>query len=113
MSKIKVRVIDCHIAYYNNNKSSWEFLLLKRSKNTIYSEIWQGVTGKIENSELGIKANYGWFEPFEAGKPTVLFGIHGGAEWTGACIDAETGHLYVTSNELPWFPTVSRISKGY
>ena len=52
MSKIKVRVIDCHVAYYNDNKSSWEFLLLKRSKNTIYSEIWQGVTGKIENSEL-------------------------------------------------------------
>jgi len=55
MSEIKVRVIDCHIAYYNNNKSSWEFLLLKRSKATIYPEIWQGVTGKIENSELPYK----------------------------------------------------------
>ena len=55
MSKIKVRVIDCHIAYYNNNKSSWEFLLLKRNKATIYPEIWQGVTGKIENSELPYK----------------------------------------------------------
>tara|TARA_B100001540_G_scaffold316158_1_gene345280 strand:+ start:849 stop:1316 length:468 start_codon:yes stop_codon:yes gene_type:complete len=55
MSKIKVRVIDCHIAYYNDNKSSWEFLLLKRSKSTIYPEIWQGVTGKIEDSELPYK----------------------------------------------------------
>ena len=25
----------------------------------------------------------GWFEPFEAGKPTAFFGIHGGAEWSG------------------------------
>ena len=56
MNNIKVRVIDCHIAYYNDNKSSWEFLLLKRSKSTIYPEIWQGVTGKIENSELPYKA---------------------------------------------------------
>ena len=55
MSKIKVRVIDCHIAYYNDKKSYWEFLLLKRNKATIYPEIWQGVTGKIENSELPYK----------------------------------------------------------
>ena len=55
MSKIKIRGIDCHIAYYNDNKSSWEFLLLKRSKATIYPEIWQGVTGKIEDSELPYK----------------------------------------------------------
>ena len=59
MNNIKVRVIDCHIAYYNDNKSSWEFLLLKRSKdipNQRYPGIWQGVTGKIENSELPYKA---------------------------------------------------------
>jgi len=55
MSEIKVRVIDCHIAYYNKNKSYWEFLLLKRSESTIYPKIWQGVTGKIENSELPYK----------------------------------------------------------
>ena len=56
MSKIKIRVIDCHIAYYNKQKSSWEFLLIKRSKNTVYGETWQGVTGKIENSEIPYKA---------------------------------------------------------
>jgi len=56
MSEIKVRVIDCHIAYYNNKKSCWEFLLLKRSKDTTYSGIWQGVTGKIESSELPYEA---------------------------------------------------------
>ena len=56
MSEIKVRVIDCHIAYYNDIKYCWEFLLLKRNKDTDYPEIWQGVTGKIENSELPYQA---------------------------------------------------------
>ncbi len=56
MSEIKIRVIDCHIAYYNKQESSWEFLLIKRSKNTVYGETWQGVTGKIENSEIPYKA---------------------------------------------------------
>ena len=46
MSKIKVRVIDCHIAYYNDKKYCWEFLLLKRSKDTAYPGIWQGCYGK-------------------------------------------------------------------
>tara|TARA_A100001011_G_C14322509_1_gene851597 strand:- start:8893 stop:9366 length:474 start_codon:yes stop_codon:yes gene_type:complete len=55
MSNIKVRVIDCHIARYNNNKSDWEFLLLKRNMNTLYPGTWQGVTGKIELSEIPYK----------------------------------------------------------
>ena len=59
MSNIKVRVIDCHIAYYNDKKCDWEFLLLKRREdkpNQRYPGIWQGVTGKIENAELPYKA---------------------------------------------------------
>ena len=55
MSDIKVRVIDCHIVCYNDNKLDWEFLLLKRSMNTIYPGTWQGVTGKIELSETPYK----------------------------------------------------------
>ena len=51
MSNKKVRVIDCHIVCYNDKKNDWEFLLLRRSMNTIYPGTWQGVTGKIENSE--------------------------------------------------------------
>lgn len=53
-------------------------------------------------------ANYGWFQPFDEGKPTALYGIHGGAEWTGAAFDPPTGMLYVSSNEVPWIITVSR-----
>lgn len=50
--------------------------------------------------------NCGWFEPFEEGKPTVLYGVHGGAEWTGAAFDPRSGFLYVSANELPWIITV-------
>ena len=50
MNNIKIRVIDCHIAYCKNNK--YLFLLLKRVNNKIYPGIWQGVTGKINNNEL-------------------------------------------------------------
>ena len=55
MSNIKVRVIDCHIVCYNGNRLDWEFLLLKRSMDTIYPGTWQGVTGKIELSETPYK----------------------------------------------------------
>lgn len=54
------------------------------------------------------RANMGWYEPFELGKPTAFFGIHGGAEWTGAAIDVPTGRLYVSSNHIPWTITVFR-----
>lgn len=54
------------------------------------------------------RANMGWFEPFEEAKPTALYGIHGGAEWTGSAFDPTTGRLYVTANEVPWTITVMR-----
>jgi quinoprotein glucose dehydrogenase len=49
---------------------------------------------------------YGWFEPFEAGRPTVYYGVHGGAEWTGASFDPRSGMLYVSANEVPWIITM-------
>jgi quinoprotein glucose dehydrogenase len=47
-------------------------------------------------------ANDGWFEPFADGRPTVFFGLHGGAEWTGAAFDPRRGKLYVSANEMAW-----------
>lgn len=44
------------------------------------------------------RANYGFFAPFEEGKPTLYIGSRGGAEWSGAAVDVPTGRLYVTSN---------------
>ncbi len=73
----------------------------------------QAVLDQLEPDEMGVRSNTGWFAPFAAGSPTALFGIHGGAEWTGASFDPESGWLYVTSNELPWFPTVSRVPAQY
>ncbi len=54
------------------------------------------------------EATFGWFAPFEEGKPLAMFGIHGGAEWTGGAFDPDTNLLYVSSNELPWLPAVYR-----
>ncbi|MFN3652522.1 MAG: PQQ-binding-like beta-propeller repeat protein [Armatimonadota bacterium] len=51
-------------------------------------------------------ARFGWFEPFEAGRPTVFYGVHGGGEWTGASFDPTSGYLFVSSNEVPWIITV-------
>jgi quinoprotein glucose dehydrogenase len=57
-------------------------------------------------------ANFGWFQPFEPGKPTVYFNVHGGAQWTGAAFDPHSGMLYVSANELPWIMTVQRVRAG-
>lgn len=72
----------------------------------------QSVLNKLLPSPVSQGANMGWFEAFEPGRPTVFYGIHGGAEWTGACVDPESGYLYVTSNELPWIQTVSYVESS-
>lgn len=53
------------------------------------------------------RSNLGPFPSIEEAKPTLMFNIHGGAEWTGAAADPR-GRLYVTSNEIPWFITSFR-----
>lgn len=54
------------------------------------------------------RSNYGWFEPFTEGRPTLFRSSRGGAEWTGACIDVPTGRLYVSTNHLISVATVYR-----
>ena len=54
------------------------------------------------------RGNLGPFPSFDEAKPTVMFHIHGGAEWTGAAADPRNGKLYVTGNEIPWFMTCFR-----
>jgi len=53
-------------------------------------------------------ATRGWFEPFVEGKMNVFFGLHGGAEWTGACVDPTQGRLFVSANHIPWIISVFR-----
>jgi quinoprotein glucose dehydrogenase len=50
----------------------------------------------------------GWFQPVAEGRPTLLFDVDGGAEWTGACIDQPSGRLYVTANHIGWAITMMR-----
>ncbi len=50
----------------------------------------------------------GRFRPCSDGIPTLLFNVDGGAEWTGACIDYDTGRLYVTANHIGWAITMFR-----
>lgn len=49
--KIKSTLIEAHI--FRRLKGEIEFLLMKRSKNKIYSNVWQMVTGSIEDGEKG------------------------------------------------------------
>jgi quinoprotein glucose dehydrogenase len=50
----------------------------------------------------------GWFQPTVEGQPTLLFDVDGGAEWTGACIDQDSGRLFVTANRIGWAIAVLR-----
>ncbi len=58
------------------------------------------------------KATFGWFEPPMEGKPIIFYGVHGGAEWTGASFDPSTGWLYVSANEIAWIESLSRTISG-
>ena len=53
-------------------------------------------------------ATAAWFRPFSEGKMNVFCGLHGGAEWTGACSDPTTGRFYVTANHIPDIVAVFR-----
>jgi quinoprotein glucose dehydrogenase len=54
------------------------------------------------------RASMGPYPSIIEAKPTMLFNIHGGAEWTGATANPHTGKLFVTANEIPWFVTSFR-----
>jgi quinoprotein glucose dehydrogenase len=54
------------------------------------------------------RASFGWFAPFEDNRPLVFYGMHGGAEWTGAAFDPESSRLFVTANKLPWVVTIAK-----
>jgi quinoprotein glucose dehydrogenase len=69
------------------------------------------VTERSDNARAFVlghleRANFGWFEAFEEDRPTALYNVHGGAEWTGAACDPDTGRLYVSANNIPWIITV-------
>jgi quinoprotein glucose dehydrogenase len=50
----------------------------------------------------------GWFLPLTEDHPTLYFDVDGGAEWTGASVDAETGRLYIAGNHVGWAISIFR-----
>jgi quinoprotein glucose dehydrogenase len=50
----------------------------------------------------------GFFRPPSLGHPNLYWGMDGGAEWSGACVDPTTGRLYVSANHLGWMISVFR-----
>jgi quinoprotein glucose dehydrogenase len=71
-------------------------------------------TPELRKQALAVleKYNYGpLFTPPSLQKPTIeLPGIAGGASWSGAACDPETGICYVSSVTLPYVATLTRIS---
>ncbi|HEV7403751.1 MAG TPA: PQQ-binding-like beta-propeller repeat protein [Chthoniobacteraceae bacterium] len=53
-------------------------------------------------------SNTGWFFPFAEAKATAFYGLHGGAEWTGAAFDPASRRLYISANTILWNVTVFR-----
>jgi quinoprotein glucose dehydrogenase len=49
----------------------------------------------------------GFFRPASLGHPNLFYGIDGGAEWSGCCVDPE-GHLYISANNLGWIISIFR-----
>jgi quinoprotein glucose dehydrogenase len=53
-------------------------------------------------------ATKGWFRPGSEGRANLFFNVDGGGEWTGACIDPDTGRMYVSANHIGWLITIFR-----
>ncbi len=50
----------------------------------------------------------GFFRPGSLGHPNLYWGMDGGAEWSGTCVDPGTGRLYVSANNLGWMISIFR-----
>ena len=47
-------------------------------------------------------SKYGWFETPSFNKDLIMFGLHGGAQWTGAALDPLNQNLYIPVNNVPY-----------
>jgi quinoprotein glucose dehydrogenase len=53
-------------------------------------------------------ATTGFFRPASLGHPNLYWGMDGGAEWSGACVEPATGRLYISANHLGWMVLLFR-----
>lgn len=49
---------------------------------------------------IASESNHGFFPSHEINKPTIAYGLNGGAQWTGASIDPYKNIAYVSSNHI-------------
>ena len=71
------------------------------------------LTDRTEEAAAFVAARFksvhtGFFRPPSLGHPNLYFGMDGGAEWSGACIDPDTGRLYVSANNIAWMISIFR-----
>src|SRR5208282_4982886 len=71
------------------------------------------ITDRTEEATEYVSTRYksattGFFRPASLGRPNLYLGMDGGAEWTGACVDPQTGRLYVSANHAAWLVSVFR-----
>ena len=59
-------------------------------------EAYNYIYDQIENSK------YGWFEPPSIKQPLILYGLHGGAQWTGGVVNPYNQNLFIPVNQVPW-----------
>ena len=57
---------------------------------------------KIFIEQLVQNSNFGFFEPANFEKDTIVFNFHGGGEWMGASVNHDNQTMYVNSNEITW-----------
>ncbi len=50
----------------------------------------------------------GFFRPPSLGHPNLYFGMDGGAEWSGCCVNPATGRMYIAANHVGWMISVFR-----
>ena len=49
MDNIKVKVVDCHVVYWEGDIP--QYLTIQRSRSERYPLVWQCITGGIKNNE--------------------------------------------------------------
>lgn len=48
------------------------------------------------------KSNLGFYPPHSIGKSSIIYGLHGGGEWTGSSYNEITGEMFTPINQIPW-----------
>ena len=58
-------------------------------------------------------ATMGWMLPTALNRPNFIPNVNGGAEWTGACTDPNSGMLYLNSNEYSWYISLTQRDEDF